>query len=114
MRERTMPWPGTVRAASSGPKGPPVASPMTAGAIAGAHSHPGIVVCALPVRVPGISGGGEAGVAQQLLSRVGAEELDEGLGLFPVLTVGDGRGRILVDDLVRAVEVDLLDLTARA
>src|SRR5699024_5299788 len=46
--------------------------------------------------------------------RVGTEELDEGLGLLPVLTVGNGRGRVFVDDLVRAVEVDLFDLTACA
>src|SRR5699024_9849477 len=78
------------------------------------HSHPGIAVCSRPVRVPGISGGGEAGVAQQLLSSVGTEELDEGLGLFPVLTVGNGRGRAFVDDLVRAVDVDLFVLTTRA
>src|SRR5699024_4663478 len=85
-------------------------SRKTIPAIAGTHSHPGIAVCSRPVRVPGISGGGEAGVAQQLLSRVGTEELDEGLGLLPVLTVGNGRGRVVVDDLVRACAGDVGDV----
>src|SRR5699024_1251864 len=58
-------------------------SGKTIPAIERTHSHPGIAVCSQPVRVRGISGGGEADFAQQLLLCVGTEELDEGLGLFP-------------------------------